>query len=635
MLSKHVDASKVTTTIAVCYIVQVGLQPKLSYLHVAETIAAIVFLVGGLVKTVPLHPRLHRSTVIKLVVILLLVTIIVASMSKIRHPPQRHRHTLSIPIPTHPIQELIRNANAEFHQLISHQSHTLAEAIEVYKQRNGRLPPPKFDLWFTFAQANNVQMIDEYDTITHLLQPFWGLDPTYIRHIARDALGAEDTHFLGLLIRDGKVTKNVSDWVSDALAEMMKKFVHHLPDMDLVFNIHDEPSIVIPHDLLNSLVVIAQQKQHIPRTSQNSFSQRPSDLVDEIPQHYGTSVIRMTHQTAWTQQIRSCPLDSPVRTWQGVDDFDSFATKALGFIYNTTAASDVCKQPSLPQLHGFFDRPNTMHMSAVPIPLFSVGKPSSFNDILFPSPWYYDERTWLNESKDMTWETKINQLHWRGSTTSGYPNKGGWPRHHRQRFVSAMDQIQNPVPVLENINGVWIESLMSASTAQPLFDVKFSSVSDSSDAHDREEQRQEFDIAPREDQQDLWKWKYLLDLDGHGMSGRFYAMLKSRSLVFKCAMFREWHDEWLKPWVHYVPLSLYGNDWFEAVRYFSSDDNGKVAAEKMARESRRWSKKVLRKEDMEAWVFRLLLEYVLFNCFAKVRYARVIDDNRDIVGFQL
>jgi hypothetical protein len=99
-----------------------------------------------------------------------------------------------------------------------------------------------------------------------------------------------------------------------------------------------------------------------------------------------------------------------------------------------------------------------------------------------------------------------------------------------------------------------------------------------------------------------------LDVDGHGLSGRFYPMLKSRSLVFKCAMFREWHDEWLRPWVHYVPMGLDGRDWFETVRFFALEESGQLEGERIASESRDWSRKVLRREDMEAWVFRLLLE---------------------------
>lgn len=113
-----------------------------------------------------------------------------------------------------------------------------------------------------------------------------------------------------------------------------------------------------------------------------------------------------------------------------------------------------------------------------------------------------------------------------------------------------------------------MEDTMSSEKAQFLFDVKFSSINQASTLEDFKAQEREFKVAPMEDQQDLWKWKYLLDIDGHGMSGRFYPLMKSKSLVFKCAMFREWHDEWLWPWVHYVPLGLNGTDWFESVRFF-------------------------------------------------------------------
>ncbi len=46
------------------------------------------------------------------------------------------------------------------------------------------------------------------------------------------------------------------------------------------------------------------------------------------------------------------------------------------------------------------------------------------------------------------------------------------------------------------------------------------------------------------------------------------------------------------------------------------------AAKKIAYDGKDWAKKVLRKEDMQIYVFRLLLEY-----------ARVCDDDRDNLGF--
>lgn len=46
--------------------------------------------------------------------------------------------------------------------------------------------------------------------------------------------------------------------------------------------------------------------------------------------------------------------------------------------------------------------------------------------------------------------------------------------------------------------------------------------------------------------------------------------------------------------------------------FFDREKSGRAEAERIAAESSEWpwAKKVLRKVDMEAWVFRLLLEYV-------------------------
>ncbi|KAK4917558.1 hypothetical protein LTR28_013270 [Elasticomyces elasticus] len=88
------------------------------------------------------------------------------------------------------------------------------------------------------------------------------------------------------------------------------------------------------------------------------------------------------------------------------------------------------------------------------------------------------------------------------------------------------------------------------------------------------------------------------------------------------AVFREWHEEWVRPWVHYIPLSLRGDDALEAVRYFSGEAEGRVQAVRMAEAGREWANKALRNEDFEVWFFRLLLEY-----------ARVIDDERETIGY--
>jgi len=147
---------------------------------------------------------------------------------------------------------------------------------------------------------------------------------------------------MAIQIRKGEVRRcSHDDWSLIAVVEMIRKFVHHLPDMDLLFNVHDEPSVIILNDMLNHLVSTARAIQH--DSSHNVFSTRPTDLVDEIPGHYGTNLLRIGRQTLWQQLIASCPIDSPVRT-SGSDFTESYAREPLDFIYNATAFSDVCNQ---------------------------------------------------------------------------------------------------------------------------------------------------------------------------------------------------------------------------------------------------------------------------------------------------
>jgi hypothetical protein len=296
----------------------------------------------------------------------------------------------------------------------------------------------------------------------------------------------------------------------------------------------------------------------------------------------------------------------------------------LGFVYNVTAFADICNSPSLQTKFGFFDRPNAFSISQDLIPVFSQSKITSFQDILYPSPWYFFKKVAYDEEKDMAWTDKADQLYWRGSTTGGFSRNGGWRRQHRQHVVERLNAMDD-ADILHNEGSVespiWALTQVARQDYKDLIDVKFSHVGQC-DPGDCDAQKEYFDVAPTAGQQDAWGYKYLLDMDGNGFSGRFYAFMQSQSLVFKMALFQEWHKDWLKPWVHYVPFSLKGDEWLEAIRYFSSDSEGKTQAPTLATEGSAWAKKVLRPEDFEVWFFRLLLEY-----------GRLIDDNREIIGF--
>lgn len=486
-----------------------------------------------------------------------------------------------------------------------------------------------------------MQLIDEYDTIHHSLLPFWALSPQTIRARAREALGFGDNNLMGLLIRQGKVShvEGGQEWLQQAAVGMMEQFIDYLPDMDLAFNIHDEPRVVVPHDELSRLVEIALSK-NMPAAAaytspNNAFSGRPNDVVahgKRVDEVKTTRFNTYAHQPTWIPSRMSCPANSPARALEQSleqDNLTSYALGDLGFIYNQSAFSDICNSPSFGRSHGFFERPNSFNVVHELFPIFSQSKMSSFQDIVYPSPWYWYGKVQYKETADLKWIAKINKLWWRGSTTGGFSRNGGWKRQHRQQFVRTVNALDK-AKILSSSNAAatdatqqssWITKEVPRPDFKEIMDVHFSHIGQC-DPGDCDAMREFFNVVEPAEQQDAWKYKYLLDIDGNAFSGRFYAFLKSHSLTFKMAVFREWHEEWIKPWVHYIPLTLRGEEALEAVRYFDAEEEGKPLGVGIAEGGREWAGKALRNEDFEVWFFRLLLEY-----------GRVIDDRRGEIGY--
>lgn len=111
--------------------------------------------------------------------------------------------------------------------------------------------------------------------------------------------------------------------------------------------------------------------------------------------------------------------------------------------------------------------------------------------------------------------------------------------------------------------------------------------------------------APRDE---AFKSQLVFDLDGNGISGRYYRLLASNSVPLKQTILREWHDDRLIPWAHYVPVSLGMEELPELVRYLTSTDQGQETAKAIAELGKTWSSKALREIDFTIYLYRLLLE---------------------------
>ena len=531
----------------------------------------------------------------------------------------------------HPVLQLTRNAQSAFNATLKRQSKTFNEAVVEYKRRYKMPPPPGFDEWYKFARDRETVLIDEFDVIYHALLPFWGLSPSVLRGRTREDLGYGDNGFMTISIRKGRAFCESSTQLYQrvGIKNILGLFAKWLPDMDLAFNEHDEPRVVVAHEELSQRVSLGREAHarlsQVYNPSQNYTVSYP--LLDEPPPVSVTRYKSLQFQNNWSFSTLSCPPDSPARSLDGnaMDLTASYAIEPLGFVYNQTAFSDICKSPSLQHRLGLFESPNTLKLTNELTPVFSSSLPSSFQDIPIPSLWYYEKQSSFDEATGVAWENKTHKLYWRGGNTGGHTDEETWRNTLRQRVVGNLTHPSSAQYVLQPKNDStaplcgrnddgsgWDVQETRRGEYDEYFDIKFTTISHCE--QDCDSQKKFFGgEAEIEEPSEAWKNRYLLDMDGWAYSGRFYSFMNSRSLPMKLSLFREWHQEILVPWVHYIPLNKDADEIVELIRYFEHDPVGGAIAQKIATDGRSWAKRALRNEDMEVYMFRLLLEYVQCN----------------------
>ncbi|RMY00088.1 hypothetical protein D0868_09196 [Hortaea werneckii] len=616
----------------------------------------------------------------------------------------------------HPIDLLIYDA-ARHHEAYLNQSSSstnLEEAVANYEVRYNRPPPPAFNHWYKYATARNSVVIDDFDSIHRDLLPFWAVPPEIIRERTYQLISNPWHDVAGVSIRGGKadVSPNVMPthrWMVDGLVEMIGHFAEYLPDMDLAFNLNDECRVAVPFEDIEPMRKNAVHPRIVEGEAvQNRFSEGRAEQWKTVPEE--PSQERVLKEMSWQKTFYEfgsigCPPKSPARkdrTWN-TGELCTTCTNphSLGaFLANWTLAGNICHQPDLANLHGLYLSPAAFKASHELYPIFSQSKTHGFNDILYPSAWNYLDKARYEPSEtypDPEWREKNNTLFWRGATSEGVSQGfGSWMGMARQRFVhmtnhhprdlntssssSSSSSSTPPQPLLLPIPNQQPRSSSSTKHPEaegivhsPLLhyqllpsshlpsllptDLQIVETIARCGGRDCSDQAAEFSpLASPSDFQYHWQYRFLLDLDGAGFSGRFLPFLASKSLPFKAGVFREWWDDRVTAWLHFVPVDVRGQGLWGTLGYFAgvrgslgSDDSvgeeeeevdgpgpgrGKrgglwidvppheVEGEAIAERGRRWAGQVLRKEDMEIYFFRLLLEW-----------GRLTDDARDGIGF--
>ncbi|KIL87940.1 hypothetical protein FAVG1_08822 [Fusarium avenaceum] len=478
----------------------------------------------------------------------------------------------------HPVETLGIQATGIFNNVLKSQSKDKKSAIVEYRKRYGMEPPPGFDAWFQFAKNHQSPIIDEFDTIHKSIAPFLKLSGKEVSQTITKLHKTKGSE-VWLCEFTGKTAKtkcrhpyrSFDRHYSLLFNELFSDLAGVLPDVKFLINHFDEPRVLIP-----------------------SEGKRDSSFrLDD-----------MSLKPTWKTLTSHCP--SPRRESRSSvnDHIDTFG---LPFVTNHSSEIDLCQHPEYKNLHGAFINPKTFRLIEGLAPVMSTGAFSTMGDILFPSPAYVEDEFLYQPQHDIPWPQKKDNLYWTGSTTGGYALDDQWRNHQRQRFVSLAQNLDHqPYSYLRQVNGV-VSNVKSWFLNGRLYDVGFTRIFQCERKYCRD-QMTFFDVKSWANKDKAFSSKLVYDLDGNGISGRYYKLLASNSLPLKQALLREWHDERLMPWVHYIPVSQSLDELPELVTYLTSTKAGQKLAERIANQGSEWMGQAVRKVDMTVYTYRLLLE---------------------------
>ncbi|THZ18508.1 hypothetical protein D6C89_08230 [Aureobasidium pullulans] len=331
-----------------------------------------------------------------------------------------------------------------------------------------------------------------------------------------------------------------------------------LPNTTILINTYDEPKTVMPVEML-------------------------VDGIKEADSEAKVEVVSLGRQDPWSNVTLSCAESSPARG-------NTYSTKQpLQFVSNLTESQDLCTHRKFGEQYALLNSPETLRLIHAPLPVWSQAIPSSFQDVLFPSPYY--EKHWgdYNAKIDSAWDEKHTSIYWAGATTGGHNTASNWRNMQRQRMVlNTMPSIgPHNITLLEQskYKKSWKQIEANSTSLQNLMNIFIGNVGQC-EGPTCSEMKQAFAEKGDLEMSASYAHKYVLDIDGNGFSGRYYRLLRSHSALVKQTILKEWHDDWLMPWVHFVPLSLEGNEIWEMMKFFGTTERGEEVGADIAKTSK-------------------------------------------------
>ncbi|KAI1436797.1 hypothetical protein GGR50DRAFT_648316 [Xylaria sp. CBS 124048] len=557
----------------------------------------------------------------------------------------------------HPVDELVYQSRVEADRWLRHAtvSTSLKIAVKEYEERHhGRQPPPNFDKWYEFARQRKSVIIDKYDQIEADILPFWGLRSQAIQD-GLEFLKSQPN--IGIInIAGGKPSHNgpadpSQREILDGIVTLISAFAEHLPAMEIAINLQERPKILVPWNEMNQLRTAAtrsgfqlmsgrlgKRNKLDSFTGDNIGTTMQTGPMDAIYSYIPASQFRQL-------QALACPPGSPSRSGVNWDVRNLCAScvaphSRVQFLGDWSMSLDPCHQPDLFNLHEFHTIPHQNELYQDLLPLFSGSKTSSFSDVLIPFPGLgleqeYDGKTFNQKQDILLWQANVTDI-----PVVTHESLHGSQRLrlvHLVRNATAADKIPMLLGIGTEKDSRFQYEDVPTFEGNTILPFRFALTNPSEVCGDAkcELMRAEFGLEPPITELDS---RYVMLLDSSdGPAPNLLQTLGSNSVPVVASIFQQWFTERLMPWVHFIPIDLRYHALHSTMSYFIGLEgrgplNGREQitpartedARWIAREGRKWAETALRKEDMEVYMFRLLLEW-----------GRVIDNNRDDMGFEL
>ncbi|KAJ3216206.1 F-actin-capping protein subunit alpha [Clydaea vesicula] len=226
----------------------------------------------------------------------------------------------------------------------------------------------------------------------------------------------------------------------------------------------------------------------------------------------------------------------------------------------------------------------------------------------------------VEDSKDsfIPWEEKLDVLFWRGANTGGYYHSfNDWKNFHRTNLIKFEKnfRLKNPDQIID----FGLETNKKKKTKnfdlkkfffdiyknKTLVDIGFHAFCQIEE-NVKESIKVEYGLKNSVNAKIIFRFKYLLVVDGNSWPARFQTFLASGSVILYNGIFTDWYNWQLKPWIHYIPVKLDLSDLEEKLEWLKLNDQ---KAKEISINSFNLMKRFNNLKEMQCYSSLLLLEY--------------------------